>query len=160
VYVLSFVTNIVAFAILKILFHPAAPSSATLDWTIGGWLQLNGYLLIDILVLALWFAPVAAYQLLISVMAPRAVFVITVLPPLTLMIGEALFFRTRHVSDFLGHRLGSVMLHPRQGRGVQGVIDAVNTLPLLSRPELWIGVGVAAALIYITIRVRRRQQDS
>ena len=161
VYVMSFVTNVVAFAIFKLLFHPAAPPpSVAADWTIGGWIQINGYLIADIPVLALWFAPVAAYQLFISAVAPRAAFVITVLPPLTLIIGERLFFRTSYIADFVGHRLGSVALFPRSAHGVQGVIDAVNALPLLARPELWIGVLVAAAGMYLTIRVRRHQQDS
>ena len=110
--------------------------------------------------LALWFAPVAAYQLFISAVAPRAVFVCTVLPPLTLTIGEALFFRTRHVGQFLGHRLWGAERFPRSGRDVESVIDAVNALPLLERPELWIGAALAAALIYVTIRVRRHSQDS
>ena len=160
VYVMSFVTNVVAFAIFQILFHSAAPANAASEWTIGRWIELNGYLLVDILVLALWFAPVAAYQLLISAVAPRAVFVITVLPPLTLMIGEALFFRTNHVSHFMAHRLGRVMLDRHSGHGIQGIIDSVNALPLLARPDLWIGALIAAAIVVVTIRVRRQQQDS
>src|SRR4051812_17192668 len=79
VYVLSFVTNILAFGILKLMIHSEAPSAIAAKWTIGGWLRLNGYLIVDILVLALWFAPVAAYQLLISAVVPRAPFVFTLL---------------------------------------------------------------------------------
>jgi ABC-2 type transport system permease protein len=161
VYVLSFVTNLVAFALFKVLYHPPAPpADIVADWSIGGWIRLNGYLIVDIPVLALWFAPVAAYQLFISAVAPRAPFVITVLPPLTLMIGEAVFLRTRYVAAFIGHRLGGGMLTPRSGRSVQAIIDSVNALPLLSRPELWIGVAFAAAVVFVTIRIRRHQQDS
>ena len=160
VYALSFATNVIAFAIFKILFHAAAPPSVTSDWTILGWARLNGYLIVDILVLALWFAPVAAYQLFISAVVPRAPFVFTVLPPLTLVFGEALFFRTWNIGHFLGHRLGTLGYVPRRGAGVQGVIDAINALPLLARPELWIGVLLAAALIVVTIRIRRHRDDS
>ena len=162
VYVLSFLTNVLALALFKILFHAKAPAGAAADWTMGGWLRLNGYLIVDILVLALWFAPVAAYQLIMSVVAPRAVFVYTLLPPLTLMIFERLFFGTAHVGEFLGHRLGSVVkILPGSGhQGVEGFINAVNALPLLARLDLWIGVVVAAAGIYLTIRIRRHQQDS
>ena len=160
VFVLSFVTNVIAFGIFKALIHVPAPPSVASDWTVGGWLRLNGYLIVDILVLALWFAPVAAYQLLISVVVPRAPFVFTVLPPLALVFGERLFFGSWHIGLFLGHRLGSVRFGPRMGQGVQGVIDAVNALPLLQRPELWIGALLAAALIVLTIRIRRHQDDS
>jgi ABC-2 type transport system permease protein len=162
VYVLSFVTNLIAFAIFDLLYHPSAPpADVVADWSIGGWLRLNGYLIADIPVLALWFAPVAAYQLIISAVAPRAPFVITVLPPLALMIGEGLFFRTRHVAEFVGHRLvGRGMLTSPSGHGVQAFIDSVNALPLLSSAELWLGVAFAAVVTFATIRIRRRQQDS
>jgi ABC-2 type transport system permease protein len=160
VYVLSFVTNILAFGILKLMIHSETPSAAAANWTLGGWLRLNGYLLVDILVLALWFAPVAAYQLMISAAVPRAPFVFTLLPPLALVFGEALFLGTWNIGHFLTFRLGGVQLRPRSGEGVQGVIDALNAMPLLGRPDLWIGVLVAVALIVLTIRFRRHRDDN
>jgi len=160
VYVLSLLTNLVAFTLFKILFHNSPPPPATSEWTLSGWLQINGYLLIDIFVLALWFAPIAAYQLFISAVVPRAPFVFTLLPPLALIFGEALFFGTWHIGQFIGHRLGAVQFGPRAGRGVQDVIDTLNALPLLGRLELWIGVLLAAAVVYLTIRIRRHRDDS
>jgi ABC-2 type transport system permease protein len=160
VYLLSLVTNVVAFMIFKVLFHNAPPPPATSEWTFFGWLQVNGYLIIDIFVLALWFAPIAAYQLFISAVVPRAPFVFTLLPPLALIFGEALFFGTWHIGQFIGHRLGAVQFGPRAGRGVQDVIDTLNALPLLGKPELWIGALLAAALVYLAIRVRRHRDDS
>jgi ABC-2 type transport system permease protein len=160
VYVLSLLTNIIAFGVLKALSHSEPPANAVSDWTLLGWLRLNGYLIIDIFVLALWYAPVAAYQLLISAVVPRAPFVFTVLPPLALIFGEALFFGTWHIGQFIGYRLGAVQFAPRAGRGVQDVIDALNALPLLGRLDLWIGVLVAAAVIALTIRIRRHRDDS
>jgi ABC-2 type transport system permease protein len=160
VYVLSFVTNILAFGILKMMIHSEAPPAVAANWTVSGWLRLNGYLLVDILVLGLWFAPVAAYQLLISAAVPRAPFVFTILPPLALVFGEALFLGTWNIGHFLTFRLGAVQMRPRHGDGVQGVIDALNAMPLLGRLDLWIGVLVAAALIVLTIRIRRHRDDS
>lgn len=123
-------------------------------------MRLNGYLIVDIFVLALWFAPVAAYQLLISAAVPRAPFVFTLLPPLALIFGERAFFGTWHIGEFIGHRLGAVRFGSRPGHGVQDVIDVLNALPLLGRLELWIGVLVAAAVLVLTIRIRRHQADS
>jgi ABC-2 type transport system permease protein len=160
VYVLSFLTNIIAFAIFKVMFHAAAPPSIAAEWSVGGWLRLNGYLIVDILVLALWFAPVAAYQLLISAFVPRGPFVFTLLPPLALIFGERLFFGTWHIGGFVLHRLGAVQLGPHTGRGLEGFIDALNALPLLQRLDLWMGVLVAAALLVLTIRIRRHRDDS
>jgi hypothetical protein len=56
--------------------------------------------------------------------------------------------------------MGAVQFGPRSGHGVQGVIDALNALPLLERLDLWIGAVVAAGLIAITIRVRRHRDDN
>jgi len=111
-------------------------------------------------VLALWFAPVAAYQLLISAFVPRGPFVFTLLPPLALIFGERLFFGTWHIGGFVLHRLGAVQLGPHTGRGLEGFIDALNALPLLQRLDLWIGVVVAAALLVLTIRIRRHRDDN
>jgi ABC-2 type transport system permease protein len=160
VYLLSLVTNVIAFMLVKLLFHPPVSANPGSGWTMFGWLRMNAYLLLDIPVLALWFAPVAAYQLLISVLVPRAPFVFTLLPPLTLIFGEALFLGTWNVGIFIGHRLGAADGLPRTGRGVEGLIDSINTLPLLQKPELWIGVALAAAVIYLTIRIRRHSDDS
>jgi ABC-2 type transport system permease protein len=160
VFVLSFVTNAIVFGIFSLMINTQPSPDVTQDWTFAGWLRINGYLVMDILVLALWFAPVAAYQLLISAVAPRAPFVLTVLPPLALVFGERLFFGTWNIGEFLGHRLGAVPLSPRHGGGVQGVIDSLNALPLLGRLELWVGALVAAALIVATIRIRRHRDDT
>jgi ABC-2 type transport system permease protein len=160
VYVLSFLTNLIAFGIFKVMVHTEVPPGIAADWSVGGWLRLNGYLLVDIPVLALWFAPVAAYQLLISAFVPRAPFVFTLLPPLALIFGEPLFFGTWHIGSFVGHRLGAAQLGPHMGRGVEGVIEALNALPMLQRLDLWMGVLVAVALIVLTIRIRRHRDDS
>jgi hypothetical protein len=122
--------------------------------------RLNGYLIVDILVLGLWYAPLVGYQLLMSVLVPRAVFVFTVLPPLALILGERLFFGTWNIGLFLARRLAGMQFSPRGGLSAQGVIESVNALPLLTRPGLWIGAAVAAVLIYVTIRIRRHQDET
>lgn len=160
VYVLSLVTNIIAFGVFKVLLHASGPQAASSSWTFSGWLRLNGYLILDIFVLALWFAPIAAYQLFVSAAVPRAPFVFTLLPPLALIFGERVFFGTWHIGGFISHRLGAVQFGSRPGRGVQDVIDMLNALPLLGRLELWIGVLFAAVVLVLTIRIRRHQADS
>jgi hypothetical protein len=147
--------------VLKVLYHPAPTAAvASPDWTFMSWVRLNGYLIVDIFVLALWYAPIVGYQMVISVLAPRAVFVLTLLPPLALVFGERLFFGTWHVGGFLLYRLVGVQLSGPQVYTPRGVIDTINQLPLLQTPGLWIGVAVAALLIYATILIRRHRDDT
>ena len=47
--------------------------------------------------LALWFAPVAAYQLLVSAWARSSVLVWTLLPPLVLILGESFALGTWNI---------------------------------------------------------------
>jgi ABC-2 type transport system permease protein len=160
VYALALVTNLLTLVAFKIAFQFQPPRSTSPHWTVLSWLRLNGYLLADVFVLALWFAPVAAYQLLVSVVAPRAVMVWTVLPPLALILGQYLLFDNWSIGQFVLHRLGAVSLVGGHGGGVDGVIEGVNALPVLLQPELWIGVAVAAVLVFATIRIRRHRDDN
>jgi ABC-2 type transport system permease protein len=119
-------------------------------------------LLLDVFILALWFAPVAAYQMLVSVSVPRAALVWAVLPPIALMLGQWILFGSWSIAELIGLRLGGVVsvLGDEGGRGVDHGLDVVNGLPLLTRPDLWIGVAVAAAMIFATIHIRRHRDDT
>jgi ABC-2 type transport system permease protein len=160
VYVLALVTNLLTLVAFKFAFQFQPPRDTSHHWTVLSWLRLNGYLLADVFVLALWFAPVAAYQLLVSVVAPRAVMVWTVLPPLALILGQYLLFDSWSIGQFVLHRLGAISIGGGRGDGVDGVIDGINALPVLLQPELWIGVAVAAVLVFATIRIRRHRDDN
>ncbi len=161
VYVLSLVTNLIASGIFK-LSYSFRDEPLGAHWTWLHWLQLNGILFIDIFVLALWFAPVAAYQLLVSVWARKAAFIWTVMPFAALVVGERMFFKSSSVWDFLFTRLGGVMFGRVEGNaeGMDAALRGVNTLPLLTRLDLWIGVAVAVGLLYITIQIRRHRDDT
>jgi ABC-2 type transport system permease protein len=172
VYVLAFVTNLVAFGILFARFHASPVLGQLVQWNTGAWLRLNLVLITDVLVLALWFAPVAAYQLLVSAWAKSNVFVWTILPPLLLIIGERLVFGTWTVAALLGQRLGPGFSNFRRPAGLlsggpavtasqaDGIFQRSDSLGLLATPHLWIGLAVAAALIYAAIRIRRYRDDS
>lgn len=163
VYALALVTNLLAYVIFAVSFPRADVTTAvSSQGSAAAWAQLNGYLLIDVFVLALWFAPVVAYQLVVSVLAPRAVFVWTVLPPVVLAVGERVFFGSWNLMLLFRERLGGVMdtLHRTGAPGLQGLLRSVDATPLLSRPDLWIGVAIAIALVFLAIRVRRHSDDT
>lgn len=170
-YVLSIVTNLVAFAILSIRLRSDAVFGQFVHWNGTAWLRLNALLLIDALVLALWYAPLAAYQMLVSAWARSSVFVWTVLPPLVLIFGERLLFGTWHVAQVIGDRLGFGFTAlgrpgPLMRYGAEpafssgGVFDRIDASALLTAPALWIGLAVAVAFVLATIRIRRYRDDS
>jgi ABC-2 type transport system permease protein len=163
VYVLGLVTNLITMLVFKVAFDfsatPGSNGSGILMW-----LKVNGYLLVDVFVLALWFLPVVGYQLLISVLVPKAPFVWTLLPPVALMLGQKIFFDSWSIAQLISFRLGGVMstLGDRRAFGGQigAAIESVNAIPLLARPDLWIGVAIGAALLFAAIRIRRHRDDT
>jgi ABC-2 type transport system permease protein len=170
VYVLAAVTNLLAYGILSIRFHDNPVFGQFAQWHTGTWLRFNGLLIADVAVLALWYAPVAAYQLLISAWAKSAVFVWTILPPLAVVLGEYAAFRTWHLGRLFFYRLGAgipgfnmggahTMLAPGPER-MRALFQSIDMLPMLGQADLWIGVGVAAVLIFAAIRLRRFRDDT
>ena len=67
-----------------------------------------------------------------------------VLPPLVLALGEKLIFGTGYIGTYLLWRLTPLSIH-----------TAMNELP-----ELLLGLPVAAALLYLAIRLRRYRDDT
>jgi ABC-2 type transport system permease protein len=163
-YGFALVTNVLAFLVFKVtLDHGGAVgSSSTGHWIVLDWLQLEALLLTDVFILALWYAPIAAYQMLVSVAVPRSAMVWTVLPPLVLIFGQKLLFNSWTIAYFTGDRLGTVVarLPSRDVGGVAGLLDKASLISLLTFPSLWIGVAVAALMLYVTIRIRRHRDDT
>jgi len=171
VYVLALITNLAAFGILFTRFGRNPALDSFMRWDTVAWVRLNALLLADVFVFALWFAPVAACQMLISAWAKSSVFLWTVLPPIVLILAERLVFGTTHTGQVLAYRLGSFVwdLAGHRGfglsagahaSGLEDVLAGANALPMLTWPSTWIGVAVAAALIFATIRIRRYRDES
>lgn len=111
----------------------------------------------------LWYAPLAAYIMLASVLAKRAPIVYAILPPVALGIAELLLFGSSHVYRFVLQR---VVPWPTRGQVlVEHTASGWTTLShewwrLLQDPALWLGVVAAAALVYAVIRLRRYRDDT
>jgi ABC-2 type transport system permease protein len=158
VYLLSAATSVIVLGILFVRFH-GYPIMQLLHWDVGSWLRLNGVLILDLIVLGLWYAPLVGYQLLTSAWAKSSVFIWTVLPPLLLIVGERLAFGTWHIGEIIGTRLAGLSL-TGEGRSMGDLVDNLNMLPHLMRLDLWIGVALAAAFVFGAIRIRRYRDDS
>ena len=170
IWALALLANLLAYAILWIRFHGTAVMPNFIRWDSGAWLRLNGNFLANILVLALWYAPIVGYQLLLSAWARSSVLVWTLLPPVALLLAEGWFHGTWNVAHFLGYRLffGLFVHRPPPdfdvGPGTHNTVDSVlqgtNLLPALSNIDLWIGAAVGIVLVLAAIRIRRYRDDT
>lgn len=170
IWFLSLVSGLFIFFIVKFIVAdtPLAPLGV---WHSSAWLLVQATLLQNLLIAALWYAPVAAWLLVISVLAKRSPFLWAVLPPLLLLVLEAVAFDSRYVLEFLGHRLGgffdvmqpALMRTDDSGASMQTIADAYAALsaaPLLTTASLWLGVLAAGLLLALAIRFRRVKDET
>lgn len=116
-----------------------------------------------VVVLSLWWAPVYAWLLLVSVWARRAPFLWAVLPPLAVAVTERLAFGANHFGDILVSRLSGcfeeAFVAPTQGSRQIPVIGVaqIDAGRFLATPGVWVGLAVAAAFLAATVWLRRRR---
>jgi ABC-2 type transport system permease protein len=149
--------------------------SAAILWTHLPIVQMALVLLYGQVVIALWYAPVYAWLLLVSAWAQRATFLWAVGVPIAVCIVERIGFGTSYFGSMLKSRLGgsfaqAFVVHAdatvdaldatgpgaSSHRGLSDVFDAVpDPAHFLSSPGLWIGLAVAAVLLAGAISLRR-----
>ncbi|MEJ0099762.1 MAG: hypothetical protein WDO12_08495 [Pseudomonadota bacterium] len=110
----------------------------------------------------LWYAPIATYMMLASVLAKRTPIVYAVVPPVVLGVVERFMFSTNHVFRFVGERLAPF---PAGTSVVAKASDGSVSLSgdwwrAFGEPALWLGLLAAAAMIYVVIRLRRYRDDT
>lgn len=170
VWALSLISGLLIFLVIKFIVA-GTPLSPLGVWHGFAWLLVQATLLQNLLIAALWYAPIAAWLLVISVFAKRSPFLWAVLPPLLLLVLEAVAFESRYVLGFLGHRLGgffdviqpALMRADEEGASMQTIADAyaaISAAPLLTSSSLWLGVLAAALLLLLAIRLRRSKDEA
>jgi ABC-2 type transport system permease protein len=170
VYVLTVCTDIAASGILAVRLRESEVLRALVHWDSGVWLRTQGLILASLVVAVLWYAPVAGYLVLVSAWAKRNAFLWALLPPPIAMLVEKIAFGTNHLAHLLGYRLGvSGVLGVGHGIAakaaiagddVPGMMDSVRPLLAFSNVDLWLGLAVTAALVWIVIRIRRHTDVS
>lgn len=172
VYLLALVTDLVFSGILALRLGGLAEH--TLMWDFGLWLQVQGLMLVALLLAVLWYAPIAAYLLLVSAWARRNVFLWAVLPPILALYVEEIATNTDYLKDFFGYRLVGVWEELGFGRAIGAIestlksggapstagMDAFSAGSVLASVELWAGVIVAAAIVWGAARIRRYRDDT
>ena len=142
---------------------PAIPG-----WDLGGWLQAELALLLCLVVAALWYAPCAAYLLVVSAWARRNPFLWLLLPPVVAQILERVAFGTHYIASFIAYRLLGVwpilFSHVRLGHGRAFALGSglaqLDLKAVLTDVDLWLGLAAAAGLVFAAIRLRRYRDDT
>jgi len=149
----------------------ALPNLATV-WDTLAWLKVQALMLYGLLVAMVWFVPFAAFLLFVSAWARKNVFLWTTLPPVIAIIAERVAFGTRYVADLLEYRSWTGFwnavfgpLNPENavhGRVVSlaELFDNVPMAKVFLNIDVWLGLAVAAALVFGAIRIRRYRDDT
>lgn len=171
VWLLSLVMGLLTFVIiaLKVGGTPLAPLG---NFHFGAWIVLQLTFLQNLLIGALWYAPIAGWLLLVSVWAKRAPFLWAISPAFVVLL-EDIVLDTSHFARFISFRLThffeviSMGMHVEGGTSPSGIVGAINdtyartsAAPLLSDVHLYTGLVGAAILIFIAIRLRRWRDDA
>ena len=113
-------------------------------WHFDQWFSALAGLSGAVLASLLWYAPIGAWLILASVIAKRAPLLVAVLPPVVLAVSENIVLGSSNLWQILGYRFSP-----------QG-----DLLEVLTDLDLWLGLAVAAGMLYIVIRLRRYRDDT
>jgi len=145
-------------------------------WHADLWLQLQALWLYMIVTTALWYLPIAAYLLVVSAWARRAVMLWSILPPLALVLIERWFFDGHVIASKIGERLLGYPAQafrddPGSSSWVTTVVDddAITTPASIwgffnaggffSSADTWIGAAAGVALIACAVQLRTRRTE-
>jgi ABC-2 type transport system permease protein len=145
-------------------------------WHADLWLQLQALWLYVIVTTAIWYLPIAAYLLVVSAWAKRAVMLWSILPPIALILAERWFLGSQVIAEQIGERLlgyPQLAFHDDPGccAWVTTVVDNgtlrtpaniwgfFNLGGFVSSPETWIGVAVGIALTVCAVQLRTRRTE-
>ena len=128
---------------------------------LGGWPAL----FYSLAALALWFAPIYGWLLLVSGWAKRAPFLWAFLPPLAVCLVEKIAFDTSHFASLLGYRVGGFTQAFAEGafsdhdHGEAGdPLSQLDPARFLSIPGLWLGLIFTAGFLAAAVWLRRRRE--
>jgi len=173
VLLLAAVTQLFLFLVLWVRFHGTVIGEIMPDWSFIAWFRSQLIALGVMFGGVLWYAPIAAYLLLVSSWARRNVFLWAILPPISLVALEGFFAHSTVVLQFFGRRFSGYIaeMHldsrdfsqqagPDQMPRLDEVVGAFHFSGVFTSPETWLGILAAAAMLFVTIRIRRYRDES
>jgi ABC-2 type transport system permease protein len=108
---------------------------------------------------ALWYAPIVGWLMVISAWAKRMTFVWAVAPPAALCIFERLAVGTGYLWNFLLHRLAGGFDVGFKVKGDQQItsLDQLDPLAVVTSIDVWGGLAFLAACLALCVWLRRRR---
>jgi ABC-2 type transport system permease protein len=169
VFVLAIAGHLVFFAIYKARVALGS-FPAMLTWNTYEWLRTELLMLTLLPFAALWYAPVAAALLVLSASTRRPLLWATLIPVVA-PIFERIALGTTYLRDFIAYRAfgiwaalafphGTIVSHQKGLHPVGSLFQDLNFRGAITDIDLWLGVVVAAALVYLAIRFRRYRDDT
>jgi ABC-2 type transport system permease protein len=143
-------------------------------WHADLWFQLQALWLYLIVAAALWYLPVAAYLLVVSSWARRAVMLWSLLPPIALILAERWLFGTQTIAAQLWERMvglvGAFNIHPGGSwaattldhdtiRTPDSLWSLLDPAGFLSSAQTWMGLGAGVALLFCAVQLRARRTE-
>lgn len=145
-------------------------------WDGRMWWQAQVLLLIGVVASMLWYAPLAAYLLVVSAWARRSVTLWAVLPPLVLVIVERIALQTSHVWEFFADRLspavpimrgidarlsdGTISIDRNEIVVPGALLQQVDIGAIFLNAPMLLGLAAAVVLLVAAIRLRRYRDDT
>jgi ABC-2 type transport system permease protein len=178
--VVAVVTQLLCTAVWGIRESMGLAPGLQFVWDTVAYLKSDALMLMVVVLSSLWYAPVVGYLMLVSAWARRNPFLWAVLPPLILAVAEGISFGTWHLRNIFLARLAGAwtslglngaasdafngaMLRAPFGRliSLPAVWDLIDLRRVfITNIDLWAGVAVAAAFVYVAIRLRRFRDDT
>jgi ABC-2 type transport system permease protein len=168
-FALAAVSGLAGSAILALRNHDVIINgqSVLALWNSADWLRMQLMMLYGVIAAMLWYAPFAAYLMLMSVWARRSPYAWALLPPVLLVVFEKMIFGTYYVGHVVNGGLGEFLhlaydlggLDAAGGLGRYG-LELLTPAQLLASQRLWWGLAAAAGMVVLAIRLRRYRDDS
>ena len=108
-------------------------------------------LLYELVVMALWHAPIYGWLLLVSGWARRSTLLWAVLPPIGLCIAERIAFGSSSLAPLLTGRFTGYLVRAYRA-------DAPDPVRFIASPGLWVGLAIAAGFLTAAVWLRRHRE--
>ncbi len=166
--VVSFGLSGVVLLMFKLAARDTAIDVMMQGATFGGFVSIWTSVLAAAFMYALWAAPIYAWFLFVSAAAPRAPFLFATLPVVAIIALEKVIGLRTGFSAEVGARLTGYFVSSQSGLKTLfdgaggGKYERLNEAPAailsgLAQPGVWIGLAVAAVLVYGAIEMRKRK---
>jgi ABC-2 type transport system permease protein len=140
----------------------AAGHSVSELWADVPLVSMSGTMIWGLFTLALWYAPIWGWLLMVSAWARRMTFLWAVAPPLAVCVVEKLAFDTSYFASMLKYRLGggfeAAFTAAEHGRRVIGVQPQIDPVGFVTTIGVWVGLAFGAAFLAAAVWLRRYRE--